>query len=390
MTFLPRNSVIKRVHKVLSNLHSGSVTLVTPEGETHVFRGANPGPDADITVHDWSVARNAMLRGDIGLGEDYIAGKWESSDIEALFTVFLTNMEAVEKDYAHGGVFSRIGFLIYDRILRRNSRKGSKSNIKAHYDVGNEFYRLWLDRTMTYSSAIYLQPNTPLETAQQSKYARILDRIGDSARSILEIGCGWGGFAEEAVSRGRHVKGLTISKAQHDFASSRVAGKADIALQDYRDVSGLFDAIVSIEMFEAVGEKYWPDYFKTVSARLKKDGKAMIQTITIGDEFFKGYRMRSDFIRQYVFPGGMLPSLQIFKDEAARAGLVTTDVYAFGQDYARTLREWLRNFEAKLDEIRAMGYSEAFVRNWRFYLAVCAATFASGRTNVMQIELQHA
>jgi cyclopropane-fatty-acyl-phospholipid synthase len=278
---------------------------------------------------------------------------------------------------------------MYNRIICRNNIRGSRNNIKAHYDVGNDFYRLWLDETMTYSSALFSQGAKDLAEAQRAKYGRILERI-NGASSLLEIGCGWGGFAEEASKSDRHVTGLTISPSQHAFATERLAGKADIRLQDYRKTEGLFDAIVSIEMFEAVGERYWPVYFKTIAERLKKGGKAVIQTITIRDEFFEGYRVRSDFIRHYVFPGGMLPSARSFRKEAAKAGLQCLDSFDFGQDYARTLREWAIRFEEKRAEILSMGYSEAFIRNWRFYLGICAAAFAVGRTDVVQVELAHA
>jgi cyclopropane-fatty-acyl-phospholipid synthase len=389
MNLIPLSFIARRTVKILENLKCGSLKMTTPEGKTYFFQGTKPGPDATIIVHDWIVARNAMMRGDIALGEDYIAGLWETDSVDSLFSVFLLNMDTVEPNFAHGDWLRRIGFLIYNRIIRRNNRSGSSANIKAHYDVGNDFYKLWLDDTMTYSSALFAQGITGLPDAQRAKYGRILGRI-DDASSVLEIGCGWGGFAEEAAKQSRHVTGLTISPSQHAFATERLGDKADIRLQDYRDTQGIFDAIVSIEMFEAVGERYWPIYFQTVAERLKRGGKAVIQTITIADDEFEGYRTRSDFIRHYVFPGGMLPSVKRFSEEAAKAGLKCIDSFAFGQDYARTLREWIISFESKREAILAMGYSEAFIRNWRFYLGICAAAFASGRTNVVQLELAHA
>lgn len=389
MNLIPMSLIIKRTMQTLEELQYGSLTLTTPDGQVHHFKGVHPGPDATIVLKDWEVARNALVRGDIALGEDYVAGRWETDSVEKLFSVFLLNMEAVERDYAHGDWLSRLGFIIYNRIVCRNSKAGSRQNIEAHYDVGNDFYRLWLDDTMTYSSALYTPGINELQDAQKAKYGRILNRI-NGASNLLEIGCGWGGFAEEAAHTSRHVTGLTISPAQHEFATKRLGKKADIRLQDYRDTEGLFDAIVSIEMFEAVGERYWPVYFKTVAERLKRGGKAVIQTITIGDEFFEGYRKRSDFIRHYVFPGGMLPSPRSFCEEAGKAGLKCLDIFSFGQDYARTLREWAERFESKREEILAMGYNEAFIRNWRFYLGICAATFVAERTNVVQVELAHA
>lgn len=388
MNFTPTSLIKKQFFSALETLRHGSITVTTPQGLEYRFDGALPGPHAHFVLHDWKVMRNAILRGDIALGEDYIAGLWETDSIENLFAVFMLNMDELD-DYAHGDWLRRLGFMAYNRIIRRNNRKGSRSNIESHYDVGNDFYRLWLDETMTYSSALYGTGADTLSEAQRAKYGRILSRIGE-ADSILEVGCGWGGFAEEAVRDRRRLTGLTISPSQHDFASKRLAGAADIRLQDYRDTEGRFDAIVSIEMFEAVGERYWPQYFKMLSDKLKRGGKAVIQTITIGDEHFDGYRMRSDFIRHYVFPGGMLPSARRFREEAAKAGLATQDMFSFGQDYARTLREWLTRFEARREQILAMGYSDAFIRNWRFYMSICAAAFAVNRTNVVQVELAHA
>lgn len=374
----------------LAQLEVGTLEFVTPEGEVHSFRGEKPGPDAQFHIHEWAVIRRLVLRGDIGLGEDYIAGKWQTRDLEQLFQLFLLNMEALEH-FAHGNWHNRLLFRFYNMVVRANSRRGSRGNIKSHYDVGNDFYRLWLDETMTYSSAIFPSADTPLAEAQRAKYARILDKTGAGAGAqMLEIGCGWGGFAEEAAKRQAQVTGLTISPAQFAFATARLKDKAEIRFLDYRDVRGVFDAIVSIEMFEAVGERYWPRYFRAVAERLKRGGTAVIQTIVIRDELFADYRRWSDFIRHYVFPGGMLPSVQRFREEAKKAGLEVRDVFAFGPDYASTLRQWLARFDARIADIHAMGYDDAFVRNWRFYLSICAAAFAVGRTNVVQVELAHA
>lgn len=374
----------------LKQLEVGTLEFITPEGEVHHFSGAKSGPNAQFHIHEWAVIRTILLRGDIGLGEEYIAGKWQTRDLEQLFQLFLLNMEALE-NFAHGNWLNRLLFRFYNMVVRANSRRGSRGNIKSHYDVGNDFYRLWLDETMTYSSAIFAQETLPLAQAQRAKYARILDKTGVTPEArILEIGCGWGGFAEEAAKRGVKVTGLTISPAQFAFARERMKDKADIRFEDYRDVKGLFDAIVSIEMFEAVGERYWPRYFSTVSKRLKTGGKAVIQTIVIRDELFADYRRWSDFIRHYVFPGGMLPSVKRFTEEAKKAGLECREVFSFGQDYAITLRQWLERFDARIADIHAMGYNDAFVRNWRFYLSICAAAFAVGRTNVVQVELAHA
>jgi len=378
--------VEKRWIEVLAHLEYGTLEFVAPEGRVHLAAGKNPGPKARFAIREWDVLRHIVQRGDIALGEDYVAGAWETDDIEALVSLFLMNMEALE-GYAHGGFFSRMALVISDRFIRRNSLVGSKRNIEAHYDVGNDFYRLWLDRSMTYSSALFGQAAGNLEEAQQGKYQRILDRIAKSGASVLEIGCGWGGFAERAAAAGHKVTGLTLSPAQYDYAVARLKGAAEILLEDYRKVRGAFDQIVSIEMFEAVGEQYWPQYFHSVAERLKAGGRALIQTITIRDDLFADYRLRSDFIRHYVFPGGMLPSLQRFREETERAGLKVVDQFAFGKDYARTLREWSRRMQAHAPEIKAMGHDDRFLRNWQYYLAICAAAFSVGRTDVVQVEL---
>ncbi len=389
MSLIPRSYIEKRFIQTMNGLRYGTLHFVTPEGKKMLFKGTEAGPEAIFTIHSWDVLKRALVRGDIGLGEDYIAGKWEADDIERLFSLFLLNMDYMG-NFAHGNLFSRIGFAVYNYIIKRNSRKGSRSNIEAHYDVGNAFYQLWLDESMTYSSALFSNATPDLKAAQKAKYQRILSKLGEHDKTILEIGCGWGGFAEEATAMSKDVTAITVSPSQREFAAKRLDGKAEVRLQDYRDTKGVFDMIVSIEMFEAVGEHYWPAFFNTVSERLKRGGKAVVQTITIRDEFFSDYRSRSDFIRHYVFPGGMLPSLQRFREEAAKSGLQCMETFSFGHDYARTLREWLTRFEAKKAEIKAMGYSEEFIRNWRFYLGICAAAFAVDRTNVVQIEMSHA
>jgi len=389
MKVIPLVYKVKGFIKTMRLVEYGSLRMTTPKGTTLVFKGKQVGPNAHIQVREWRVIENIIARGDIALGEDYIDGKWESKCVETLISFFLVNLDYFEK-YANGNIFSRFGFNLYNRFLRRNSKSGSRKNIQAHYDVGNDFYELWLDQSMTYSAAIFGAEHTRLEDAQYKKYQRILHRIGDNISSLLEIGCGWGGFAEEASKKIRDITCLTISSAQHDYAVKRLQNKAQILLQDYRDMRKKFDAIVSIEMFEAVGEKYWPTYFKTLAQNLKKGGKAVVQTITVRDDVFDDYRRRSDFIRHYVFPGGMLPSIKRFHEEAEKSGLKCVETFTFGQDYAKTLREWLKRFDAKRDEILALGYSEGFIRNWRFYLGFCAAAFAVGRTNVAQIEITHA
>ena len=388
MNLLPTAFIKNRLPQAFAKLEFGTLHFTTPEGTTHTYQGHQEGPTATFVLHDWAVISSLIARGDIGLGETYIEGRWESENVEHLVALFLLNMEHLEH-FAHGNWINRRVFGLYNYIVRRNSRKGSRSNIKAHYDVGNDFYKLWLDETMTYSSALFAGTDD-LATAQRNKYQRILSKLSTSKADILEIGCGWGGFAESAVGAQHNLMGITISPSQFAFAKARLKGKADIRLQDYRDTHGAFDMIASIEMFEAVGMRYWRDYFATIRKNLKHGGTAVVQTITVRDEDFEGYRSRSDFIRHYVFPGGMLPSIKTFSAAAAKEGLVTREVFAFGQDYARTLREWLVRFDAAREQILGMGYSIEFIRNWRFYLAICAAAFSIGRTNVVQVELAHA
>src|SRR5580698_11201315 len=388
MSLIPASYIEKSWRKALASLEFGTLTFTAPNGEVSVARGRQPGPEASFHIHDWDVLRRIMARGDIGLGEEYIAGSWDTDSVENLVSLFLLNLDHFE-NFSDGNFLNRLGFVIHNALIRRNSLAGSPRNIKAHYDVGNDFYSLWLDKSMTYSSALY-QDSNELYDAQQNKYGRILSKFEKPRASVLEIGCGWGGFAERAAADDYHVTGLTISPAQHDFASERLKGSADIKLEDYRRCKGQFDNIVSIEMFEAVGEHYWPQYFATIAERLKRGGRAIVQTITIRDDLFTGYRTRSDFVRHYVFPGGMLPSLARFREEAERAGLKFAGAFGFGKDYARTLREWLVRMQSAETAIRALGHDQQFLRNWEFYLGICAATFEVARTDVVQVELVNA
>ena len=366
----------------------GSLELITPEGITQHFKGSAPGAHGIWQLHDWKVVEELASRGDIGLGETYSDGLWDSPDLDALFSVFIDNLDGLDR-YAHGNLFSRLWFVLTNRVLRRNSVSGSSNNIRSHYDVGNEFYQLWLDPSMTYSSALY-DGTQSLEEAQEKKYQRILDQVDPARKNILEVGCGWGGFAEQAARQGHNLTGITISAEQHAFASKRMQNRADIKLQDYRHTGGTFDAIVSIEMFEAVGMQYWGTYFQTLKERMNRDGVAMVQAITVKDHAFDNYVRQSDYIRHYVFPGGMLPSLKRLKYAAGEAGLSCKDVFSFGQDYARTLRDWLVRFNNAEASIRALGHDTRFIRSWRLYLSMCAASFACERTSVMQVKLVHA
>ena len=384
MNLISNSFIEARWREALSRLEFGTLDFVAPNGEMETVRRRLPGPQARFVIHEWDVLRRIISRGDIALGEEYVDGAWDTDDIEKLVSLFLMNALG---EYANGHLFNRLALMIQDRIVRRNSVSGAKRNIEAHYDVGNDFYSLWLDRSMTYSSGLFGDTAKALEDAQRNKYERILGKFLQPCSSVLEIGCGWGGFAERAAEIGHKVTGLTISPSQYRYAIDRLKGAADILLEDYRKARGLFDMVVSIEMFEAVGEQYWPEYFRAVAERLKRGGRAVIQTITIRDDLFADYRLRSDFIRHYVFPGGMLPSLRRFREEAERAGLKVADQFCFGKDYAKTLREWSSRMRAKSADIVTLGHDERFLRNWQYYLGICAATFSTGRTNVVQVEL---
>lgn len=372
----------------LDHIQYGAITVTTPDGQAHAFKGSKPGAEAKLHIHDWRVISAMIRNGDIALAETYRDGLLDSPDLTQLFLFCLQNQFTLD-GYIYGNALGKIASrMAY--LFTRNTLKGSKKNIHAHYDLGNDFYSLWLDPSMTYSAAIFKDASENLQDAQIRKYDRMIDRLNPSGR-LLEIGCGWGGFAERALQKGDYsIKGLTISKAQHDYATSRIGKDAVIALEDYRHQKGLYDQIVSIEMFEAVGEKFWPVYFSKLKSLLANKGKAMVQTITIGDDYFDRYRTGGDAIRTFIFPGGMLPSPGRFREEAAKAGLCTTDEFTFGQDYALTLEYWLKNFDAKIENVKALGFDQKFIRMWRFYLTCCIAAFRHGRTNVIQWELQHA
>lgn len=372
---------------LLDRLRGGRLEVRLPDGTARLFGEGEHG--ASLHVHDEAVFGQVLARGDVGLAEAYLDGAWDSPDVAALLTLIARNRDALRR-----AVYGSWRKLLTARVrhwLNRNSRAGSRRNIMAHYDLGNEFYRHWLDAGMSYSGALYgADPGAGLEAAQHAKYRRILDRLrAGPGQRVLEIGCGWGGFAELAVQDGLAVTGLTLSPAQLEWARQRVP-QAELRLQDYRDVAERFDHVVSIEMFEAVGERWWPAYFRTVAAALNPGGRAVIQSITIRDELFADYRRGTDFIQQYVFPGGMLPSRAAFRAAAARQGLVVRDEFAFGADYARTLAEWRRAFERNWPRISSLGFDERFRRLWRLYLAYCEAGFLAGSIDVVQFELAHA
>lgn len=377
-----------QLFKRLDSLETGTLTLTTPDGKTRTFEGKTAGETAHLKICDWDVISNMMTKGDIGFAEDYRAGKWQADNLINLSALGLKNKKALDR-LVMGSRLSRTASM-FSYLLKRNTIKGSRRNIHEHYDLGNNFYSLWLDPSMTYSSALYKGRET-LVQAQNNKYDRIIDCLDTNSGNVLEIGCGWGGFAERAHQRGDYgLKGITLSDEQHAYAVDRTKGYAEIVLEDYRHQSGTYDRIVSIEMFEAVGEKFWPVYFSKLKSLMNKNGKAVIQTITINDTDFERYRSSGDFIRSFIFPGGMLPSPSRFRQEAAKAGMKVDNQFFFGLDYAQTLSDWLIRFDAKQDDIKALGFDDGFIRLWRFYLAACAGGFKAGRTDVMQVEVSHA
>jgi cyclopropane-fatty-acyl-phospholipid synthase len=377
--------------KLLERLASGSLSLADPAGGVRVYGQGHP--QATIRIHRWDVFEAILKRGDIGFAQAWIDGHWTTDSLAELLGLMVANRQVLER-----AVYGTWYGQIVDRIrhlLNRNTRSGSRRNIHAHYDLGNDFYGLWLDETMTYSSALFEgNGQRSLAAAQRAKNDRLLREIAVAPGGrVLEIGCGWGGFAETAARAGLEIHGLTLSTEQLAYANSRLqrAGLAThgrLRLQDYRDEQGRYDAIVSVEMFEAVGEAYWPAYFDTLRRCLKPGGRAAIQTITIADAYFERYRRGTDFIQQYVFPGGMLPSPSRFEALARAAGLEVVNRLAFGKDYARTLALWREVFMSKLPAVREQGFDQRFVRTWEFYLAYCEAAFRHDSTDVYQYTLQ--
>jgi cyclopropane-fatty-acyl-phospholipid synthase len=383
----------KLFYGIMKRIDTGSLTFTSPEGHTSMFRGAHDGPHADLRITDWAVVTEAIKSAEIGVAEAYRDCRLFTSDLTAFLMLCVENEKALEVVF-YGKPLVALLFRI-KHLLRTNTKAQARKNIFAHYDLSNAFYKLWLDETMTYSSAVFDgDMEQPMDTAQSAKYERVLAVLKPArGQTILEIGCGWGGFAEyTARTRGVKVTGITLSNAQLEFARKRIADAkldhlVELNLIDYRDVQGQFDYVVSIEMFEAVGERYWMTYFKSVHDRLKPGGRALIQSITIAEEVFPRYRATSDFIREYIFPGGMLAPIPRFIADAKKAGLRAGEPYRFGLDYAQTLKWWLHRVNAVVDKIKPLGFDEKFLQIWRFYLCYCEAGFRTGRTDVMQIEL---
>ena len=368
-----------------SNL-KGFLQLTLPSGKQIHLGAHGEGLAADLTLHNFRVLWASVWRAQLGFFESYLAGDVESSDPTKLFKFYLNNRAAL--DAASTGIFFPSWFDKLWHKRRDNNPQGSKKNISAHYDLGNDFYKLWLDETMTYSSAVFNTSGKSLEAAQRLKYARVMDALElQPHNSVLEIGSGWGGFAEEAGRKKATVRGITLSKEQLAYAEERIARaglaeKCSFHFEDYRDTTGFYDRIASIEMIEAVGEAHWPTYFKTLYNRLKPGGIAAIQGITIAETNFDAYRSGVDFIQRYVFPGGMLLTKTIMREQAAKAGLILERVETFGQSYATTLRMWHDRFEAMWPEVAKLGFDEKFRRVWKLYLAYCEAGFAESVVDV--------
>ncbi len=378
----------KLILNSLKEISYGRVELKFPNEEEFAFQGAKAGPVVRMKINNICCFDMILEKSDIGLGESYMLGYWETDDISNLIELALLNKSALKS--AMIGEWRKIILYKLKHLFNANSKTGSRKNIRAHYDLGNSFYQLWLDRSMTYSSAYWgPQPDLTLQEAQENKYEFLLKHLGaQKGESILEIGCGWGGFAEHAAKQGFNVTGVTISEEQYAYALARIqtaglAEQAKILFLDYREIQGTFDHVVSIEMLEAVGEKFWPNYFKKINEVVKPGGSVAIQSITIDNNEFTRYRKGTDFIQQYIFPGGMLPSENRLNEVISPLGAKNIQFRRFGLDYAKTLRLWCEKFSQELGQISALGYSLEFQRMWKFYLGYCEGAFRAGQINVV-------
>lgn len=373
--------------RLLRRLAVGSLTVVTPQGRRLVARGPLPGPEATLVLHRWRAMRRLATGGDVGFSEAYLAGDWSSPDLPAFIDCAARNLPRLAEQ-----LVALPPFRLWNRLrhlLHANSKSGSRRNISFHYDLGNEFYRAWLDAGMNYSSAIYTHAGQSLEEAQQAKLSRIIELVdAKPGQRVLEIGCGWGSLAAALARRGIDVVGITLSREQLADGQARIeadpmlAAHTELRFQDYRDVSGRYDRIISIEMLEAVGESYWPIYFAKLRQCLNLGGAAVLQVITIAEDRFEGYRRNTDFIQRHIFPGGMLPTKTHIAEHAQRAGLELVGTEAFGPSYAITLAEWRRRFLAARDELERQGFGSDFRRLWEYYLSYCEGGFRAGAIDV--------
>ena len=368
-------------------VEQGQLTIRTPAGTVIRHAGTQPGPQAELILHRWRAVRRLFFGGDIGFAESFMDGDWSTPDLTAVIELAARNHHRMQAAL-NGARLARLANRLR-HAARRNTRAGSRRNIPAHYDLGNEFYAAWLDRGMSYSSAFYSDPAQDLESAQAAKQRLVMDALGlRGGERVLEIGCGWGGLAGRlAREHGCHVVGLTLSPAQLGFARESLAdatapGSVELRLQDYRDTRGTFDRVVSVEMLEAVGKEYWPAYFGAVRANLRPGGVAAVQVITMAEDRYDAYARGTDFIQRHIFPGGMLPSEAVMRAEIAAAGMVLDDVRRFGASYALTLAEWRRRFEQAWPRLVPLGFDAAFRRKWNYYLAYCEAGFRAGAIDV--------
>ncbi|WGT63062.1 SAM-dependent methyltransferase [Variovorax paradoxus] len=389
-----RQPLRRLLARLLRSVHCGAIAVELPNGERLEGRGAAEGPHASIRLHRWRPLARMLLRGDIGLAESYRDGDWSSHDLAALLEFGIRNEAGWGRVFEASLPAKWFGRAVHR--MRDNTRSGSRQNISFHYDMGNDFYAQWLDAGLIYSSALYATGDESLEEAQAAKIDRIAQLLAPSpGNSVLEIGCGWGALALAlAQGHGARVTGLTLSAEQLAHARQRVqeeglSAQVDLRLQDYRDVQGSYDRIVSIEMLEAVGERYWPVYFNTLRRRLAPGGTAVVQVITIADQHFEQYRRSPDFIQRFIFPGGMLPTVRALEAEAARTGLALECAESFGASYAATLAEWRHRFLAAWPSIEPLGFDASFKRLWEYYLCYCEAGFLSRRVDVGLFTLKH-
>ncbi len=381
------------ISKNLEEIEQGTFKLILPKTEEKILlRGKNNlNLEATLEIKSWKALWLIYSRGSLGFTEGYLENYWDTDDLMKLMDLISKNYNSFDRVNSGSGFWKL--FTKFSHFRNENSLSGSKKNILAHYDLGNDFYKSWLDETMTYSSGFFEGNSDNLKEAQNKKYKLILDTLNlPKNSSILEIGCGWGGFLEYASSVGYKIKGITISQEQFKFASNRIKGltnNPEIELIDYRKLRGKFDAVVSIEMFEAVGSKYWKTYFDVVKQLLKSNGQALIQTITMKEDFYEGYHDWPDFIQTYIFPGGELSSDKVFKENAANSELIASDITNFAASYAKTLEIWYKNFQKEWDAIGEIGFDEKFKRTWDMYLSYCRGGFLNNQLEVSQYKLTH-
>ena len=381
------------ISKNLEEIEQGTFKLILPNTEEKILlRGkTNLSLEATLEIKSWKALWLIYSRGSLGFAEGYLENYWDTDDLMKLMDLISKNYNSFDRVNSGSGFWKL--FTKFSHFRNENSLSGSKKNIHAHYDLGNDFYKSWLDETMTYSSGFFEGNSDNLKEAQNKKYKLILDTLNlPKNSSILEIGCGWGGFLEYASSVGYKIKGITISQEQFKFASNRIKGltnNPEIELIDYRKLKGKFDAVVSIEMFEAVGSKYWKTYFDVVKQLLKSNGQALIQTITMKEDFYEGYHDWPDFIQTYIFPGGELSSDKVFKENAANSELIASDITNFAASYAKTLEIWYKNFQKEWDAIGEIGFDEKFKRTWDMYLSYCRGGFLNNQLEVSQYKLTH-